>query len=311
MHKPEDHKNFPGLAAADIRMEIILADLIGNGLSLEDVVFVSNSLFKRNYHFDIEEIRETEYEITRKKKISFIINREGIYDQLPEDLFHQPADGLQAIDHAASIREIKTQENAESQSRLFFLPIEQEFYRHRVMLETAERQFLFQTNNALPGEIFDRLWRFPSILDGLQKTKLGVLMPVLHKISGNLPLAAAVIESITGDTISIEQRPPAQWDILSQPALAEMRLGDTTVLGGRLSDQQSSLVLTIFVSSTQEGADYLPGGRRLAIHQFLSNLVMPLEAEIIIETDFSATEAFFVLEKDSGFSGRLNYTTTI
>jgi len=311
MHKPEDHKNFPGFTTADIRMEIILADLIGNGLSLEDVVFVSNSLFKRNYHFDIEETRETEYEITRKKKISFILNREGIYDQLPEDLFHQPADSLQATDHAASIREIKIQENAESQSRLFFLPIEQEFYRHRLMLETEERQFLFQTNNALPGEIFDRLWGFPSILDDLQKTKLGVLMPVLHKISGNLPLAAVVIESITGDTISIEERSPVEWDILAQPMLAEMQLGDTAILGGRLSDQQSSLVLTIFVSSPPEGADYLPGGRRLAIHQFLCNLLMPLEAEIIIETDFSATEVFFVLEKDSGFSGRLNYTTTI
>lgn len=311
MHKPEVYTHYPRQMNADIRLEVILADLIGNGLSMEDVVFVSNSLFKRNYHFDIEEIRETEYEITRKKKISFVVNREGIYDQLPEDLFHQPMDTLQVTDNAASIREIKIQENVENQCRLFFLPIEQEFYRQRVMLETAERHFLFQTNNVLPGEIFELLWELPSFLDDLQKSKLGVLMPVLHKISGNLPLATAVIESITADRISIDQRPAAQWTIPLQPSLGEMRLGDSSVMGGRLSDQQSSLVLTIFVSSMEEGADYLPGGRRLAIHEFLCNLLMPLEAEIIFETDFSATEVSFVLENDSSFLGRLNYTTTI
>src|ERR1035438_835157 len=72
---------------SDIRLEVVLTDLVMDSLSLDDILIVSNSLFKRSYHHDIEKTVEVEYGLSKKKKLSIVVNREGMYDRLPEDLF--------------------------------------------------------------------------------------------------------------------------------------------------------------------------------------------------------------------------------
>ena len=116
-----------GIMKKDIRLEIILADLIIEGQPLEDVLIESDSLFKRNYHYDIESVNETGAASGKKKKIHFVVNREGIYDRLPEDLFHQVSETKISSDKEESIEEIKLQRQLEKQCRLFFQPFEQEF----------------------------------------------------------------------------------------------------------------------------------------------------------------------------------------
>ena len=296
---------------SDIRLEVILTDLIAESLSMEDVILVSNSLFKRNYHYDIESTSETEYGTTKKKKLCFVVNREGIYDQLPEDLIHQASDTAHDTDKEVTIREMKVQQEIEKQSRLFFLPFEHEFYRQRVKLEVEERKFLFETNNVLPGEIFDYLWDLPEFLDDLQKSKLGVLIPVLNKIVGNTELLAFIIESITGNNIEIRERAPGKFLLKDEPQLGEMQLSLNSILGGQVSGLQPGFTVVIFVSETELPADYMPGGKKIAVHEFLCNLLMPLDTDIVFEPDFSKASASFIIENDTSYLGRLNYTTII
>ena len=296
---------------SDIRMEVILTDLIMEGLSIDDVVLVSNSLFKRNYHRDIESVSEIEYGSTKKKKLCFVVNREGIYDQLPEDLFHEESETHSEADKEGMIREIKVQNEVEKQIRLFFLPFENEYYLQRIKLELEERKFLFETNHALPSGIFDQLWNLPDFLDDLQKSKIGVIMPVLNKIAGNTKLTTFVIESITGDPVSIKRRSPGTFLLNDTPLLGEMQLGINTLLGGQVSGLQSGCTVTIYITDLSTFDDYMPGGKKITIHEFLCNLLMPLDTDIFFEPDFSDAPAFFVAENEKSYLGRLNYTTVI
>jgi hypothetical protein len=296
---------------SDIRIEVILTDLITEGLSMDDVVLVSNSLFKRNYHHDIESVSEIEYGTAKKKKLCFVVNREGIYDRLPEDLFHEASETQNDTDKEGMIQEIKVQNEVEKQSRLFFLPLENEFHRQRVKLELEERKFLFETNSALPSEIFDQLWELPEFMDDLQKSKVGVLIPVLNKIAGNIELAGFIIESITGDRVSITKNPPGSFYLTDAPELGEMRLGFDSILGGQVPGLQSGFKVSIFLNELEELTGYMPGGKKIAIHEFLCNLLMPLDTDIVFEPDFSEASAFFIAENDKPYLGRLNYTTVI
>jgi len=296
---------------SDIRLEVILTDLISEGLSIEDVVLASNSLFKRNYHYDIENTSEIEYETTKKKKLFFTVNREGIYDQLPEDLFHQVSDTSNNADKEEVIREMKVQHKLEKQSRLFFLPFEHEFYRQRVKLEVEERKFLFETNNILPGEIFDYLWDLPEFLDDLQKSKLGVLIPVLNKIAGNEKLITIIFESITGDSVEIRKIAPHTFQLSDEPLLGEMQLSTDSIFGGHVSGLQSGFTIIIHLHEIERLTDYMPGGKKISVHEFLCDLLMPFDADIVFELDFSKTSASFIAENDRPYLGRLNYTTII
>lgn len=296
---------------SDIRMEVILTDLIMESLSIDDVVLVSNSLFKRNYHRDIESVSEIEYGSTKKKKLCFVVNREGIYDQLPEDLFHEESQTHSDTDKEGMIREIKVQNEVEKQIRLFFLPFENEYYLQRIKLELEERKFLFETNSSLPSGIFDQLWELPEFLDDLQKSKVGVITPVLSKIAGNTELTAFIIESISGDAVSIKQVSPGRFSLQDDPLLGEMQLGINSILGGQVSGLQSGFTVNIFVTDVRTLPDYLPGGKKIAIHEFLCNLLMPLDTDIFFEPDFSKATAFFVAENEKSYLGRLNYTTVI
>ncbi|HEX4850056.1 MAG TPA: hypothetical protein VFV08_04575, partial [Puia sp.] len=218
----------------DIRAEIIVADLLSEGMSVEDLVFKNRTVFSRNFHFDIERTSIIEIETTKRKKLCFEMNRDGMYDQLPEDLFHQVSEMLKDTDKEETIQEIKNQRSFESQCRLFFQPFEQEFYRERIKLEWQERKFLFQTNDFLRGDVFERIWNFPEFLDDEQKTKLGLLLPILHRIIGNLDLLQYIIENITGDQIQISINSPAITNLEEDPQMGEMRLNIDSILAGKM-----------------------------------------------------------------------------
>ena len=311
MTKPEQFTESLHEMQSDIRLEVILTDLIAESLSMEDVVLINNSLFKRNYHYDIESSAETAYGTSKKKKLCIVVNRSGIYDQLPEDLFHQVEDIRQDINKEEIIHEMKVQQSIEKQSRLFFLAFEHEFYRQRIKLEAEERRFLFETNSILPGEIFDYLWDLPGFLDDSQRSKLGTLIPVLHKITGNTALVAFIIESITGDSIEIRKSAPAKFAITDEPLLGEMRLSVDSILGGGVSSLQPGYTIVISVADPEKLSDYMPGGERITIHEFLCNLLMPLDTDIVFEPEIPRSSASFILESGTSHLGRLNYTTII
>lgn len=296
---------------SDIRLEVVLTDLVIDSLSLEDVLIVSNSLFKRSYHHDIEKTVEVEYGHARKRKLSILVNREGMYDRLPEDLFHQPTDSQNYFDKERIIQEIKVQNELEKASRLFFLPFENEFYRQRVKLESEERKFLFETNSHLSGELFNDLWDLPDFLDDSQKSKLGVLMPVLNKIVGDLEMTTFIMERITGDALEIREGPPGTSILMDEPRLGRMVLGVDGILAGQLRDLRSSFTLRIFLSRPEDLADFMPGGKKIAIHEFLCNLLIPFETDFVFELDFTRTSVSFVAENETYYLGRLNYTTVI
>jgi hypothetical protein len=295
---------------SDIRLEVILADLATEDLGMEDITVISNSLFKRNYHRDIEKTEEIEYGLARKKRLSFFVNRDGMYDQIPEDLIHQPSDSGNSSGTEKIVQEIKSQNELEKAARLFFMPFEQEFYWQRVRLEMEERLYLFETNSDLPADIFNDLWEFPDFLDKIQKSRLGVLLPVLHKIVGNLRLTGLIFSMITGDDTTISEWTPCRTVIPQDPELGKSRLGTDSILGGELVSTMTSLLVKISVLP-EDVPDYLQGGKKIKIHEFLCNLFLPFERDIVFELDLSKTPVSFIIENETPYLGRLNFTTAI
>jgi type VI secretion system protein ImpH len=294
----------------DIRLEVVLADLLIENISLDEFLILNTSLFHRNYHHDIEKVEENDYGKLKRTRLCFTVNRNGLYDNLPQDIFHQPADHTNFSGKEKALKELKAQEKMEESARQFFIPFEQEFYRQRIKLEVEERKYLFETNSNISGELFTELWDFPEFMDKLQKSKLGVLMPVINRIAGNQHLISFIIGNITGNSVELVESCPVSITVENKSALGETVLGFNCVLGGQIRGLQRSVTVKIGLDSTDAFDNYLPEGKKNQLYQFLCNLLIPLETDLIFDLYFDQNPDFQLFDENMSV-GRLGYSTII
>jgi len=287
----------------DIRAEVIIANLVEEGHRLEDISIRPNGLFKRNYHWDIERIREIDLPNTEKKMLEVAVNREGLYDKLPQDLFHAPLQtdkegrgGQTDKDGGGGSPKSREPKEIESAARNFFLPFENEFYRQRIYLEAEERNSLFETNASVPGHLLEDIWGLPKVLDHKEKGRLGMLMPILHRIRGNMEMIAEAIGRVTGDQVSIVRTGALSYSVTDGARLGASRLGDDMVLDGLVSTMLPSYTMMIRPDQPDRLADYVPGGSRIGIYEYLSRLFFPLEQDVVFQLGQPALEDGVLIE---------------
>ena len=94
------------------------------------------------------EIVDYDYDASQFLKIN--ISRDGIYDSLPEGIFHYPKTERlnQSVDDMT--KEYRSQQKEEENARQFFLPFENEFFLSGIIREKEEKEFLFKLNQGKP-----------------------------------------------------------------------------------------------------------------------------------------------------------------
>ncbi len=109
---------------ADINAETLLAELLSNGLVTNQLKVSKSSAFKKIYRKDVDKVFfDSDDQGTQNATIA--INRDGIYDVLPEGLFHQPTSTGSGINTSAMVAESRRLREEEKKARLFFQPFDQ------------------------------------------------------------------------------------------------------------------------------------------------------------------------------------------
>jgi hypothetical protein len=309
MQHLEKYKQLISKLAYDIRAEVLLAEMIDE-LHTDEIEVAHNSVFSRNVHFDIDKVEEIEYPTTRRRRLRFVLNRDGLYDLLPEDLFHQSIHNQPFYDKEKMLQDIKVQQQREQAAKKFFLPYEQEFFRLRLKLELEEKKFMFSNSGKISTEILSKLWNFPDFLNDEQRIKLSLLMPVMHRLVGNYEVCSFIASDVSGDEVNISEGYQLYSGFSDDPVLGEASLGVELILGGKYQSMEPNTLWNIHVQDISKLMDYMPGGKKTEIHKFLSNLMIPLENELNIELELDAAEATkaFVIG-DESLTGMLGYET--
>jgi hypothetical protein len=307
MHPIEKYKRMISRLPFDIKAEVLLVEMIEE-MQTDDIEIAPHSVFARNVHFDIDKVEETEYATTRKKRLRLILNRDGLYDFLPEDLFHQSIHSQPFYDKERMMADIRVQNQREQDARKFFLPYEQEFFRLRMRLEMEERKFMFANSGKVSTDVLSRLWNFPDFLNEEQKLQLSLLMPVMYRLVGNYELCSFLATEITGDDVTITEGYRIDSGFSDDAKLGEVALGAGLILGGEYRSMEPNNVWKIKVEDMSTLSQYMPGGKKSGIHTFLSNLFIPLENDVHVELDVSETSKAFVIG-DESVTGMLGYET--
>src|SRR5215217_9429202 len=105
---------------SDLCAEFVAGSWLEEGIAQDKILFRPLGSFKRRSHADVESVGEAELGNFEGKVIAS--NRNGIYDHLPEQLFHLPSAGsINTL--KKKVDEIRLQREKEQKSRLFFLPL--------------------------------------------------------------------------------------------------------------------------------------------------------------------------------------------
>jgi hypothetical protein len=293
----------------DLKVEFILGELIGTGLDPEDVVINALGIFKRRYGKDLMRGEIREHKTSKRQYLSLDINRNGIYDLLPKGLFHQPQNRKNNITPSQAIEEYKLQKHIEKETRLFFLPFEQELYRLSLLLESEERKSIFDVQNVLKNQEFIGFWGIPDIFNKQQICNLLYILPLASFIVGNYRLTKLCFESILNDRVDIDESAPLIHQFLENDhaVLNHVYLGVSFVIENSFHEVAGSLAISIYPTREEDLVSYLEGGAKMKMLRFMFEYFLPFENDVTINI---VSEEIFVLTEDPHHA-RLGITTNI
>ncbi len=273
------------------------------------VLISPQGTFRRSYHADVLAVTPP---VGQTETIRIDVAREGLYDMLPEGLFHESPPGGAGIDTEAAVRDVEQNQQEEREARRFFLPLEQEFYRQKIALEHQEHAF-FQSARpgSRAGALLRKLWGIPAELPAAQQQRFLFLVSHLHRLAGQLPAVERCFAFLLSVPVQISQQyPPAPASFEQPPVpLGEATLGHDAVLGDTLDDPWPYWQLTVGPVAGEQLRSLLEGGATNRFIGWLAGYLLPAGVDYQLNIEVEPDDQAFCLEDDTSFGGRLGHTT--
>lgn len=283
----------------DLKAETLVNQALQNKLNPDDFVARHDGRFVREYRADVYDIDKID-DNRLHQLIQLHLSRSGIYDLVPEGLFHQSYTSAKANSSAAELAaQSRVDRKKELAARKFFQPIENSFFRQQVMLEQQEENILAGIDNGLLNDYFFTFWEFPAALNKTSAMLLVLLLPYAHEIAGDLALMQDCLEILLQENVTVSLVPPTA---LAAPGTASDlgigELGNDMVCGNTFTEDYPCLQYTIGPLQHSKPVDYVIGGDNDLLLQVFNNYFAPVEADIIIEVEVDRSKAPVELSED-------------
>ncbi|HJT73490.1 MAG TPA: hypothetical protein VJ720_05715, partial [Chitinophaga sp.] len=186
----------------DVRAEVVVGELFDNKVQEEEVAVQMQNVFTRSFNKDILDAQLDDSQ-PYHPFVTMVLSRDGIYDRLPEGLFHAFTPQRQQQSVSEMVAGYKKQQQEQQEARKFFRPLEHEFFLQRVFLEQREKHLLFDAFGKDADDLFLSFWGIPKGLPREATGRLVRLLPYIHRIAGNLELAGLYLEAILNEPVNI------------------------------------------------------------------------------------------------------------
>jgi hypothetical protein len=298
----------------DYRAETLLAGLIENGRDAAETHLIREKGDRRGVLKDIDKV-ETKYDDAGFDIVEYLCvytNRKGIYDSLPEGVFHQSSNPKRQKSQEEILHEIKTQREEEFFARKYFQPFEMVLDKILVDIQRYEQKYnkphLYQN---LTG-MFEEYWDILKYLTTAQALLFIKAIPVMEDISRSLDSTAKVMEIILDCPVSIREGKKSEHRLTSGEAtgLGKWRLGVNAIVGKSVAGDSVDLEITVGPASPEKIKGFLPGQINDRILKSLIELTVPFDRYTAVKYRVTETEKKFRLSGDT-HKAWLGINTTI
>ena len=297
----------------DLRAEYLIAGMLTNGISLKDIVVSFDGILKRKWSADISYAEVEKYE-NGEEALNIHLNRTGIYDVLPEALFHEFFDNRNATGEDMAKESMKLKA-VEKDARLFFRPFENEIFLHSVFIALNESKEFKSLHSGLLNGLISDFWETENI-PSEYVVKLCKYLPLAHKIVGDYELTAQCLESILDESVNIrlsreedikEDIKDDQYPDSVNMALGNVKLGYDMIPGRRVTGFIGKLIVIIGPVMHTDIADFFDEGRAgLFLKSFYSYFIpveLDVETKIVTEDSRRNFNLGMGEEKENSYLG--------
>ena len=273
----------------DLRAEFYVALLLSKGLSHNDIMVSYEGALKRRWSTDISESEVETFE-NGDEVLSIHLNRMGIYDSLPEALFHRFVDNRNASgeDMARESMKLKAEEK---ETRLFFRPFENEIFFQNVQVALQENKDF----NILYSEFINGLapdfWKTDKRVPAKYAFRIIKLLPLAYRIAGNYELTAQCLESVLDEKVRIELTYDEEAPIVKSLAgegesivrfnkLGQGKLGYSMAVGDTVTGFAGVLNVSIGPVENIKVRDFFKDGEADLALQCFINYFIPVEMDV-------------------------------
>ena len=302
----------------DLTAEYLAVCLYNENVSKRDILTMFEGDLKRKWSTDVDRTEVESFE-SGKEALSIFLNRAGIYDSLPEALFHRFSDSRNATGEDMA-KESMLLKNEEKQVRKFFRPFENEIFLQRTEVAINENAFFKNLYSDFLNELIPGFWKIDKRIPAKYASKLIRFLPFANKVAGNPELTAQCLEKILSEKVNIKRRNEESYPVGSQNFDSEFsggrlgmsKLGADLVMGQNPSGFIGSLLFKIGPLKNTEPKDFFVNGPAdLLLNSFIGYFVpAELDVEIKLVSD-KETRKFSLGSEQASAKSYLGYNTAL
>ncbi|MFW5822024.1 MAG: type VI secretion system baseplate subunit TssG [Tangfeifania sp.] len=270
----------------DLRAEYLVSTLLEEGMKPNEILVSFNGVLKRNWSHDISHAVVEEFQ-NGKDALGIHLNRPGVYDALPEALFHRFL-GSTNISGSEMAKQSMKLRAEEKQVRAFFRPFENEVFLQSAMVANVENQEIGSLHSDFLDALSPGFWKIKEKIPKKYLSALIRFLPFVHRICGNYVMTAQCLGKILGEKVEIrlkfdegqkEKKEKANSEF-SAGKLGSSKLGADLIVGEKASGFLGELVMEIGPLQNSKPEDYFPNGPADRFLNCFEGFFIPVELDV-------------------------------
>jgi hypothetical protein len=303
----------------DLRAEVLASELLDTGILLDNIQIRPMGAYKRAYSKDILKAEFFEGDSAAESELQIEVNREGIYDMLPEGLFHQPDKSFANFTAAEVVESINKTRKEESEARKFFEAVEKELYRSRIRIEYSEKRGIdglsagsSNFSARFEKELYLKLWPDLHGLEPEYRSVLFQVLPRVHSIVGDFELTQYIFSHVLAEKVIFDLN-LQRWYKADSQGLSELGdcfLGYDSFINNFCYSDAPHLTISVGPLENHEWIDFDNNGKALKALEILMKYLLPAEVDVSVLPILPKGSDQLVLQSDN-FGSSLGYTSRI
>ena len=302
MSRIEEISQYVNKLSFDLKAEMMVAVQAEQELDPNKILAAFDGQLKRNWSRDIAGSTAENLE-TGEEILCLHLNRDGVYDTLPELLFHKnlETDNQSAEEMAKDSMRLKAEEK---ESRSFFQPFENEIFMLGVQLSMEENQLFKNIYTEFLTAIIPDFWRIDNDLPEDYVNRLKKLIPLVYRITGDYSLTAQCLEFIIKESVKISTAAEKadgidEENFHNSGKLGKCLLGVDTVFGKMVTGFVDRLKFSIGPIVNPETSEFVKNGRMNRFLDCFYSYFIPFELDVETKYIFETEQSLFILNDNT------------
>lgn len=295
----------------DFKAEAVAVNLLKYHRAVSNIFIDRIGINDRAYLKDIKSI-SSNYLGFDEEVFTIETYREGIYDYLPEGIFHPPSLGASRKNVATVVREIRKQKRVEEDARKFFKPFELEIFFTEISALLKESDFDISSDTDALLNTVSELWPLIKMMDKQNAYIFIYILPFFHQIRGDKKWFERCMSAFLQVPVNVTFSPNVIERVEEHDdsmLLGNSRLGVTYIPSGSHMDGQRNWVVNIGPIPYMEMKKYIKGNVFRKVLQAMYDYFLPVNVEVEENFITEKQEYSFALDNDERNASRLGYST--